>query len=156
MNGTGAERRRFTRKALRGQISGRIKLTHSVCPLDLSVGGAQIEHSEIVRPGSTMFLTLFFPHHQVTLKCAVARSKVCGTVTQENGERDLIYHTGLEFLSTSEDVRQIIGGYLNTSMDGEEEIAMLSEIWDELPASPFFAVDASAPSGETSSPPRAT
>lgn len=143
---TRAERRRYTRKALRGQVSGRIKLTHSVSPLDLSLGGAQIEHSEIVRPGTTMFLTLFFPNQQVTLKCTVARSRVHGTVTQDDGGRELIYRTGLEFLSTSEDVRRVIGTYISTSMDEEEESGGLSEIWEGLSGLPYLAVDTSGSS----------
>ncbi len=146
MKRTRTERRRYARKALRGQVSGRIKLTQSVSPLDLSLGEVQIEHSEIVRPGTTMFLILFFPSHQMTLKCTVVRSSVHGTVTQDDGERELIYRTGLEFLSTSEDVRRVIGTYISTSLDEEDESGGLSEIWEGPSGLPYLAVDTSGSS----------
>ncbi|MFQ5988549.1 MAG: PilZ domain-containing protein [Candidatus Methylomirabilales bacterium] len=114
MDGTTVERRRYSRCALKGQVSGRIGF-RSVSPLDLSLGGVQIEHFQIVRPGTTTFLTLFFPNTEVTLKCAVARSAADRPVIQDDGEREIIYRTGLEFLSTTEDVRRVIGAYVSAA-----------------------------------------
>ena len=120
MDETRVERRRYPRWDLRGQVSGRIGF-RGVSPLDLSLGGVHIEHFQIVRPGTITFLTLFFPNDEVILKCAVARSMVDRPVIQEDGEREIIYRTGLEFLSTTEDVRQVIGAYISTSLSRKQE-----------------------------------
>ena len=120
MDETRVERRRYPRWVLRGQVSGRIGF-HSVSPLDLSLGGVHIEHFQIVRPGTITFLTLFFPNDEVILRCAVARSMADRPVIQEDGEREIIYRTGLEFLSTAEDVRQVIGAYISTSLSRKQE-----------------------------------
>lgn len=114
MKGTTVERRRYPRCTLRGQVSGRMGF-RSVSPVDLSLGGVQIEHFQSVSPGTTAFLTLFFSNHEVTLKCTVARSVADRPVVQDDGEREIIYRTGLEFLSTTEDIRRVIGAYVSTA-----------------------------------------
>ncbi len=141
MNRTRPERRRHVRWAVKGLVSGRIEFTDSVSPLDLSLGGAQIEHSEILRPGTTMFLTLFFPDHQMTLKCAVIRSVVYGSVIQDNGERELIYRSGLEFVGISEDDRRVIGAYMSTAGAVEKSGPVLRGLPKGSPTSHVLAVD---------------
>lgn len=107
------ERRHYPRSNLKGQVAGWIGVNR-VSPLDLSVGGVQIEHSGFTRPGTITFVTLFFPHHEITLKCAVVRSMVDRLVILDDGQREIVYRTGLEFLNPSEDIRRIIGGYIST------------------------------------------
>ena len=48
----------------------------------------------------------------MTLKCRTVRSAVHRVEVQPDGERTLIYHTGLEFLETSEEAQQIISNYI--------------------------------------------
>lgn len=107
------ERRYYPRSGLRGQVAGWIG-SNKVSPLDLSAGGVQVEHFGLTRPGTVTFLTLFFPHHEITLKCKVVRSVVDRMAILDTGEREIIYRTGLEFVNTSEHIRRIIGEYIST------------------------------------------
>ncbi|MFQ5840580.1 MAG: PilZ domain-containing protein [Candidatus Methylomirabilales bacterium] len=61
------ERRRYARWLVDGQVVGRIRGTDTVALIDLSLGGAQIEHATLVRPGALSFLTLESHRQTVTL-----------------------------------------------------------------------------------------
>lgn len=112
------ERRRYARWLVDGHVVGRIRGTDTVALLDLSLGGAQIEHATLIRPGALSFLTLESQGQTVTLKCRVVRSTVHRYEIAASGERELIYHTGLRFLDTSEETQRLISAYIE-SLKGE-------------------------------------
>lgn len=81
---------------------------HEASILDISLGGALIEHSKLVRPGTLSFLTFSVDGHEVTLRCRVIRSAIYRYEVQPSGERGHVYRTGLEFSAASEDVRRLL------------------------------------------------
>lgn len=81
---------------------GRIDATQRVSFVDISLGGALIEHSTMVQPGMISFLTLSLSGEEEALKCRVVRSAVHRYEIEPTGERGLVYRSGVEFLDTSE------------------------------------------------------
>jgi len=99
---TGGGKRRYRRWIIRGGLSGCIDAAHEASFVNISLGGALIEHSSMIRPGSIAFLTVAFQGQEAGLKCRVVRSEVHRYGVRPTEERHLVYRSGLEFLGTSE------------------------------------------------------
>jgi len=99
---TNGGRRRYRRWIIRGGLSGCIDAALEASFVNISLGGALIEHSSVIRPGSIAFLTLAFQGQEAGLKCRVVRSEVHRYGVRPTVERHLVYRSGLEFLDTSE------------------------------------------------------
>lgn len=95
-------KRRYRRWMVGGRLTGWIDATHEASFIDLSLGGALVEHSNIIRPGRTAFLTFVFRGQETALRCRVVHSRVYSYAMGPVDQRDLVYRTGLEFLDTSE------------------------------------------------------
>jgi len=65
--------------------------------LNISKGGALIEHMGMARPGRTSQITIAYGGKQFRIPCAIAWSKIVRTVPRAEGDRELVYHTGVEF-----------------------------------------------------------
>ncbi len=107
------ERRRYPRFSTGGGVAGRITADQSAL-VDVSLGGALIEHSQILRPGSRSYLRLILLGRDVSLRCHVVRSAVHRLERHPNGEQTLIYRTSLEFLEHSEETQHAIGNYIHS------------------------------------------
>ena len=70
--------------------------------IDISLGGALIEHTSPVEPGVISFLNVLFPGHEVILKSRVVRSAIYRSEVRATGGHGHVYRTGLEFLDISE------------------------------------------------------
>ena len=106
------DRRRYPRwfVGLAGGLhAARITPIHDVTLINISTGGALVEHLNPVRPGATLFLNFLFTEKRMGLKCRVVRSTAHRSQPASNGERDVIYRTGLEFLGTLERIRTVNG-----------------------------------------------
>ena len=118
--------RRYPRFNVGGWMKGRIAPDYEASLWDLSLGGARIEHAEVVRPGSVSYLYLPLLEGGVKLRCRVAWSAVNRPEMQPDGESTVIYHTGLEFLDLSEKTRSVISEYIQSiteegwTTEGEE------------------------------------
>lgn len=99
---TGGGRRRYRRWDVGGRLAGWIDATYEAAFVNISLGGALIEHSSMIRPGSIAFLTLAFQGQEAGLKCRVVRSEVYRYGVRPTEERHLVYRSGLEFLDTPE------------------------------------------------------
>lgn len=109
------DRRRHRRWEVGGRRVGRLDSAHQASVLDLSLGGALIEHaSNDLWPETIAFLTLAAPGQEAGLKCRVVHSTVHRYEAQPTGERDLIYRSGLEFLDTSEVSVQFIDNFIDS------------------------------------------
>jgi hypothetical protein len=95
-------KRRHRRWDLGGRLTGWIGATHEASFVNISLGGALIEHSNIMRPGTIAFLTLAFQGQEAGLKCRVVRSEVHRYAVNPTEDRHLVYRSGLEFLDASE------------------------------------------------------
>lgn len=93
-------KRRFPRFAVLGKVTGKIVATYEATLLNLSLGGALIEHPTMVRLGSLSHLLLPSAKGEIKIDCRVVRSAL---VRQERRGRKIvvIYHTGLEFRDPS-------------------------------------------------------
>jgi hypothetical protein len=94
--------RRHRRWYVAGRLGGRIGRSLRVSFVNISLGGALIEHANVVPPGTVSFLTLSISGEEEALKCRVVRSFVHRYDVEPAGERGLIYRSGVEFLDTSE------------------------------------------------------
>ena len=114
------DRRRDLRWGVRGRPAGRMTPRHkatyqTVSLVDISMGGALIEHSTEVGPGTLVFLTLLIHMMhgwEAGFMCQVVRSVVDQYDVDPTGRRDLVYRTGLKFLAPSEVSRRVIMEYI--------------------------------------------
>ncbi len=110
------DRRRDLRWGVRGRPQGRMtplrKTTYQTVSLvDISMGGALIEHSTQVGPGTLVFLRML-RGWEAGLMCQVVRSVVDRYDVDPTGRRDLVYRNGLKFLAPSEVSRRVIVEYI--------------------------------------------
>lgn len=97
------ERRRYPRWVIAGRFVARLTPIHDAILIDLSPTGALVEHLDRVPPGTTVFLTLSFLENgkkKMGLRCKVVRSTAHRSEVGSNGQRDVIYRSGLEFFGT--------------------------------------------------------
>lgn len=106
------DRRRYLRWRVLGKSTGRIAPNHKASLLEISQGGALIEHANLIRPGTVSSLTLSASKQEISLRCRVVRSLVYRHAVWPTGEQDHVYRTGLEFLALSEDSQQLIDEYI--------------------------------------------
>jgi c-di-GMP-binding flagellar brake protein YcgR len=102
------DRRRHLRCQVGKRLTGRITSNHEASILDMSLGGALIEHSNLVRPGTLAFLTLSVDGQEVSLRCRVLRSAIYRYEVRSTGEREHVYRSGLEFSKLSEEAQQLL------------------------------------------------
>jgi hypothetical protein len=89
------------------RLAARITPIHEATLINISRGGALVEHSDPFPPGTISLLTLMLHEQKVGMKCRVVRTAAHRNNVVANGERELIYRTGLEFLGTLERVRAV-------------------------------------------------
>ncbi len=109
-------RRGDLRWGVRGRPPGRMTPLHkatyqTVSLVDISMGGALIEHSTQVGPGTLVFLRML-RGWEAGLMCQVVRSVVDRYDVDPTGRRDLVYRNGLKFLAPSEVSRRVIVEYI--------------------------------------------
>ncbi|MFQ5989612.1 MAG: PilZ domain-containing protein [Candidatus Methylomirabilales bacterium] len=108
-----ADQRRHPRWRVWGP-EGRIAPNHAASFLNISQGGALIEHLHPFRPGSLLFLTILVHETELRLKCRVVRSEVQSYEVWPTGKKEHVYQTGLQFLGLSEDSRGLISEYIGS------------------------------------------
>lgn len=113
-----AERRRHPRFVVGGKAKARVTAVYDASLLDISLGGAQIEHSDIVRPGTLSYLILNLRGRQISVRCRVIRSVVDRPEVNPDGEQILIYRTGLEYIDLSEETVQMLDEYILSGIEG--------------------------------------
>lgn len=111
------ERRQYSRFLVGGRAKGRVTAVYEASLVDLSLGGALIEHVDIVRPGTTSYLVLRMKGRNVNLRCRVIRSIVHRVQVESDGERALIYQTGVQFVDRSDATMQMISDYIMSTME---------------------------------------
>lgn len=97
-------KRRFPRFTVLGKVEGKIVASYEATLVNLSLGGALVEHSSMVRPGSMSQLMLPYGQGEIRVTCRVVRSHLSRREVRGK-ESVLIYQTGLEFLNPSSETR---------------------------------------------------
>lgn len=107
------DRRRGKRLAVAGHPGGRVRATLEARLIDLSAGGARIQHQNLLRPGFAC--TLEFPTSlgEVSVPVQVVRCVVIGTGVDRLGERTLRYESGLQFGNLTSEQRASIEAVLD-------------------------------------------
>jgi hypothetical protein len=113
-DGPSLRKRRHARLTFREPLHDQVTATHDVHILDLSLGGARVEHTTILRPGSTCHIQLPLRHHRVTAVCLVVWSKAVGRADGEVRGTGLLFQSGLEFSKMAAEVQKLLTVYLET------------------------------------------
>lgn len=107
-------RRKHPRFVVKEETKGRVAAVSDAVLLNISLGGALIEHAGVVRPGTPSSVELDLHGKRIRLRCRVARSVGNRIEVQPDGEQELIYHTGLQFVEPSDETLQVIGDYIQS------------------------------------------
>jgi len=107
-----ADDRHSARLTLRDHLTGDVTAKYAVEVLNLSMGGARLEHSFSLRPGEPCYLRVRLTDGLVNLPACVIWSRVIGGVGPTEGP--LTFHTGVQFLAlpakTRSRLRTFLGG----------------------------------------------
>jgi hypothetical protein len=114
----GAERRKAPRIPVAGHLGARARATLNVRVLDLSAGGARIEHTDLLRPGATYAFELPPALGSLTITVRIVHSAVVGTEPTPEGERNLRYQSGLAFVGITSDQQSALAAILERLTPG--------------------------------------
>ncbi len=90
--------RRYPRVVVGTKIRGQTHGIERGSVLNLSVGGALIEHAKIARPGTVLDLVLDLRRRDTRVRCRVVWSAAHRAERQPDGDEELIFRTGVEFV----------------------------------------------------------
>ncbi len=107
-------RRKHPRFVVKGEVKGLVAAVRDAVLLNISLGGVLIEHANVVRPGTPTSVELDIQGKRIRLRCRVTRSEADRIEVQSDGEREMIYHTGLQFVEPSDETLQVIGDYIHS------------------------------------------
>jgi hypothetical protein len=111
--------RAISRKRCHGRLTFKEPITdlvtasHDVSILDLSLGGVRVEHSVVLRPGSTCHIRLPLKTAKVLVICDVVWSRAVGIADGGPHGPGLLYHSGLMFTTLSAEARLHLTAYLD-------------------------------------------
>jgi len=106
-------RRKHARLTFSEPVAGAVTSSHDVHVLDLSLEGARVEHTIILRPGSSCYLRLPLDERVVTVNCRVVWSRAVGRAPGEQSGTGLLFQSGVEFGSLSREAQAVLQGYLD-------------------------------------------
>jgi hypothetical protein len=107
-------RRKHARLTFSEPVTGAVTSSHEVHILDLSQGGARVEHTTILRPGSSCYLRLRLDERVLTVNCRVVWSRAVARAPGEQSGTGLVFQSGIQFGSLSREVQAILQAYLDT------------------------------------------
>ena len=117
------ERRKAPRVKLEGQTEGWIQAMFDVTLVDLSTTGALVEHAYPLRPDTIYSLTFSTLHGELTftMKARVVRTFVARSVQPPEGEPELVYRSGLEFVNPTPEQIAALEQLLKPLLEEEEK-----------------------------------
>ena len=107
-------RRQHARLTFSEPVSGAVTSSHGVHVLDLSLGGARVEHTIILRPGSSCYLRVPIREKLLTVNGRIVWSKAISRAEGATGETGLLYHSGVQFGTMAQDTRTVLAAYLDS------------------------------------------
>lgn len=113
------ERRQATRILVTERLGARARATLEVRLLDLSKSGTRIEHSGLLRPGATYTFELPPALGSLVLTAKVVHSRVVGTEATPEGERLLLYQSGLTFIGITAEQQVGLGAVIERLSRGD-------------------------------------
>jgi hypothetical protein len=98
--------RQCARLIFQDPVCGRVLATHDAQIHDLSLRGARLEHTVVLRPGSTCYVRVPLGQLFVTVVGSVVWSQVVGrAANRPDGSTGLRYQSGLEFGNLAAETR---------------------------------------------------
>jgi hypothetical protein len=113
---TAAERRRFVRIACPPDASARLRAGTSARLLDVGLGGALVESSTRLAPGSVNATLFVSPEIAFRARAHIVRAFVVGVTRDESGATSLVYRAGLEFGPMSSDEAGTLGTFVSAAL----------------------------------------
>ncbi len=107
-----ADRRKRGRVNLQGTLRGTLGLGGEVRVINLSLGGAMIEHGEGLSPGQPCVLGLRLAGLDLRLRARVAWSRVHRASRSLGGESEVRFRSGLQFAELPEGAEVHLRHYL--------------------------------------------
>ena len=105
----GAERRKYPRVPLKGEVKGKIHTVSAAPVIDLSVEGALLEVPCVLEPKATYILRLAIgPTEQLEVKGTVIRSYVHGFERNDRGETVIKYRAAVQFQAIGDAQREAL------------------------------------------------
>jgi hypothetical protein len=111
-----ADRRRFARIACPPDASARLRAGTSAKLLDLGLGGALVESSSRLTPGSVNATLFVSPEIAFRARAHIVRAFVAGVEREDGGNTLLIYRAGLEFGPMSATEAGTLGNFVSAAM----------------------------------------
>ena len=114
------ERRGYPRFIIGTRTEGRTRGFNEAPLLNLSLGGAMIEHAQVVEPDMLSSLDLELQERRLSLPCRIVWSVVARQELDLDGKEMTVYRTGLEFLDPPEQTQQVISDYVQSMIEEKE------------------------------------
>lgn len=105
-------RRKHARITFSEPVTGAVTSSHDVHILDLSLGGARVEHTIILRPGNSCYLRLPLDERSLTVNCRIMWSRAVGRTPGEQSGTGLLFQSGVQFGSLSREAQATLEAYL--------------------------------------------
>lgn len=96
------KQRKAPRVQVYGRVLGHVSARIEAKLVDLSIGGARLEHTHTLHPGFIYFLTFSVGDRTLSVKSRVVWSSVSSTIKTERGENQILYRSGVEFMNLGE------------------------------------------------------
>jgi DNA-binding response OmpR family regulator len=106
-----SDRRRGPRARLRTHTPAQLQL-RDVGLIDISQSGALVEHIEPIRPGEIYRLAIGVDGQNVQVLARAMRVYASHRVTVADGERQVVYRTGMEFVGLKKEAAELIARYV--------------------------------------------
>ncbi len=114
MDSQSPSKRRYGRLTFREPIRDQLTMDHDVRVLDLSLGGARVEHLTVLRPGGNCHLRLPLRSQTMVLNCQVMWSRAVSVSGRPSGEAGMVYHSGLMFTPLTLEVETLLRACLHS------------------------------------------
>ena len=115
--GGGQDRRWGLRIKIRASVHSQVFAMLEARLVDLSAGGALLEHLEPVRPGGACELVIEDTPEDVRLRCRIVRSSLTQPA-QAEANREIRYTTGVEFVDLNPAQSEFLEALIRRHSDG--------------------------------------
>jgi len=115
----GADRRKSVRVRTDRHYPAQLQLM-DVILIDISLAGALVEHTDPVRPGEIYHLSFKINNREVQVLARAIRVFASHRVASADGERRVVYRTGMEFVGVEKEAADLISAYVDRVMRESE------------------------------------
>ena len=114
-----ADRRKSVRVRTDRHYPAQLQLM-DVILIDISLAGALVEHTDPVRPGEIYHLSFKINNREVQVLARAIRVFASHRVASADGERRVVYRTGMEFVGVEKEAADLISAYVDRVMRESE------------------------------------